>query len=1283
MGGAAGGMNESETLVFVNYRSSDGASSAQLVHEKMKIRFGEEAVFLDHESLHLGRDFEPELLARLRGCAVLLVVVGDRWLDGDIDGPPIDRPDDWVRREILEAWEHDIPVVPVLFPGARLDADRLPPELTGLTTVQNHEVHRLQGSDIEELGERLARQIPRLAKRQANRQARPCMAPRLPANFVERPRLGEELTAALRSETNQSGVATPVVVTGAGGFGKTSLAAWACRQMDVLNRFADGVLWVKLGQEPSEEHLVTMLADLSARLTGERPSYETVQVAADAFAAVLDEQRLLLVVDDVWHKSDVEPFLTGGPRCVRLVTTRRPPVVAGHEIRVDAMSTSEAAALLRQGLPDATTDELAPLLERSGRWPLALSLLGGTLRSLHQRHGMTASDAVDALAADLGQYRIDELTDSGDERTIEATLNLSLKGLAADFDPAAVDRYVSLAAFGSGELVPRRLLERLWRMSKVRVQHECDRFFDRCLVASADAGGVRLHDVIRDEMRRRFPDRGKETSRELLNACRPPDGWHALPRGDELWPRLAYHLIQAGGGAELAELLRDLRFLVARLDHGGPLALESDLRAYQATHPGDAYAHSLAAILRQEAHLLIGHWTVGDLALTLHSRLFSRPEVFCDIGHVEEALPERGLVAAHPLPDRPDPRLVRSLAGHRWGVASLAWLPDGRLASVGRYDGTLRQWDTSTGEQESVLAISTDPRLGARVEARLSPDRQHLAVVQEHKERKELKVYVVDVPTGAVVAEWPAVHPWSSPLNVCWGPDSATLAIAHRATVELWRPFDRGRSRTLDLRQYSTAGAVAWHPRAGLACLAGPAGSLLWWPDPASTDSEEPWDLHLGSWPATALAWRPDGDRLAVADQSRLLLIEPARRRVAWEGVAPPQAAGPRALAWRPDGTAVVGVWSAHEKGLVTVWDEQWEQSPDPTVVIESHGHAVGFKDVAWHPSGEFFAVATSESAIRIWRSASTDTPAATRFGASPAVVWQPGGKRLAVVAENGVLTVVPTDAPGTVAWTRAHNDAQTVTGKYDHYFVTVVWSPDGRFLAHDSCSNRAEDTDEAEPIRIRDAETGEIVRELPAKAGHETRIIGWPTPRRLMTYTSDGIVSLIDAKNGEEEASVDVSRAGRGGHSFSTSADGSLVAVQRPDAGVDVIEMPTGTRTGLEDTTAYWDTCFLPDTAHLVGSRLGGELRLWDIPARKVVARTQWDVAYRVAADPVGAYVAAISGPGKIALFDARTLERVCQLVVDGTAIRCAFDSTGERLAVAGSAGLYLFRVRRGQHCP
>jgi hypothetical protein len=158
---AAGRADDVDTLIFINYRSSDAHTAAALSD-----RFGAESIFLDYENIPLGRDFEPELLGRVRSCAVLLVVVGNRWLDGEVGQRPIDNPDDWVRREILEALEHDIPVVPVLVEGVEAIPDRLPAELAFLTNRQYFVVrHRSHRMGIGDLGDYLARQIPRLRDR--------------------------------------------------------------------------------------------------------------------------------------------------------------------------------------------------------------------------------------------------------------------------------------------------------------------------------------------------------------------------------------------------------------------------------------------------------------------------------------------------------------------------------------------------------------------------------------------------------------------------------------------------------------------------------------------------------------------------------------------------------------------------------------------------------------------------------------------------------------------------------------------------------------------------------------------------------------------------------------------------------------------------------------------------------------------------------------------------------------------------------------------------------------
>jgi hypothetical protein len=222
----------------------------------------------------------------------------------------------------------------------------------------------------------------------------PFMAPPLPEHFVERQREGTELVTLLLAAADRDQAALGLVsagVHGTGGYGKTTLAAWACTHPEVRRRFPDGVLWVNLGREASDQKIVDVLRDLIALLTsGEPPQFATVAAAAERFAASLGERRVLLVVDDVWHSGDLTPFLHGGRRCVRLMTTRRstllPPNVTS--IPVGQMAAGEGMDLLRAGLPVADNAVLMPVFERSGRWPLGAAAAQRTAAGRdHTRHG--------------------------------------------------------------------------------------------------------------------------------------------------------------------------------------------------------------------------------------------------------------------------------------------------------------------------------------------------------------------------------------------------------------------------------------------------------------------------------------------------------------------------------------------------------------------------------------------------------------------------------------------------------------------------------------------------------------------------------------------------------------------------------------------------------------------------------------------------------------------------------------------------------------------------------
>lgn len=71
----------------------------------------------------------------------------------------------------------------------------------------------------------------------------PFMAPPLPADFVPRPRELDALKRLLLTAEHGDAITITTALSGAGGFGKTTLAVALSHDDDVLTAFDDGVLW--------------------------------------------------------------------------------------------------------------------------------------------------------------------------------------------------------------------------------------------------------------------------------------------------------------------------------------------------------------------------------------------------------------------------------------------------------------------------------------------------------------------------------------------------------------------------------------------------------------------------------------------------------------------------------------------------------------------------------------------------------------------------------------------------------------------------------------------------------------------------------------------------------------------------------------------------------------------------------------------------------------------------------------------------------------------------------
>ncbi|MBV9020154.1 MAG: WD40 repeat domain-containing protein [Ktedonobacteraceae bacterium] len=151
------------------------------------------------------------------------------------------------------------------------------------------------------------------------------------------------------------------------------------------------------------------------------------------------------------------------------------------------------------------------------------------------------------------------------------------------------------------------------------------------------------------------------------------------------------------------------------------------------------------------------------------------------------------------------------------------------------------------------------------------------------------------------------------------------------------------------------------------------------------------------------------------------------------------------AVAWSSDGQRIA---SGGTDKTIQVWD-----ATNGGNASTYNGHTDWVEEVVWSPDRRYIASASKDKTVRVWDTTSGGNTFVYRghIGLVWDVAWSPDGKRIASSAggtfDGTVLdaTVQVWDAPngGNVYTYRGH--------PFWSYVYTVVWSPNGQFIASGS----------------------------------------------------------------------------------------------------------------------------------------------------------------------------------------------------------------------------------------
>jgi WD40 repeat protein len=1000
--------------------------------------------------------------------------------------------------------------------------------------------------------------------------------------------------------------------------------------------FGDGMVWVTLGQQVAGAELAELVNNLCESLAGRKPLHTDPLQAGAQLGRALGERRILLVVDDVWSTSQLEPFLVGGPNTVRLVTTRQLRVLPQgvDTIDVNAMTSLEARQLLTAGLGPVPGDLVARLLDATGRWPVLLGLVNGAART-DVTHGARPDQALadirDQLEAD-GIAILDVADPDHRDRAVSATLEVSFARLA----PAERDRYTELAVFGEDVDIPLTVLARYWRhtggWTPARTRTLCRNLAEACLLATYrldEPARIRLHDVIRAYLLRHLVGSQLpalhaallDAHRDLAPAEATGTAWWRLPDDQTyLWEHAPTHLHAAGLDKELETTLTHPGWLLGKLTGSGPAGLESDL-ALSSTATGRA----LAVAVRQNAHLLAPFDPPGSLAATLASRLSDDGPAASVAATLAATIASPHLRPAAPLPDLPNPGLTRVLTGHTDEVLGLVAAADGSWLATGSIDGTVRIWDPATGQVRHTPLGHTSTLVGMAAAA----DGSWLA-------------------TGSI-----------------------------EGTVRIWDPAT-GQVRHTPIGHTAEEMAMAAAADGSWLATGSIDGTVRIW-DPATGQVRHTLIGHTER--VFVLAVAPDGSWLASASNDRTVRIwDPATGQVRHTLT---DEMGPLAAAVDGSWLATGGV------GTVRIWDVATGQVRRTLI-----GHGEEVAELAAVANGSWLASVTIDGRVQIWDVATGDTR--RTFTCHTGRMMH----MLAAAADGSWIATVGWDETTVRIWDMATGDTRRTLTDHIDGIDTLAAAADGSWIATDSWDGtvriwdvatgqvRHTITDQGSAlaaaadgswlatvgwdgtVRIWDVATGQVRHTITdqgsalaaAADGSWLATVGW-----------DGTVRIWDVATGQVRHTIT-------DHVYALAAatDGSWLATVGWDGTVRIWDVVTGqARHTLTGLTGHVDAlAAATDGSWLATADRDGTVRIWDVvtgQARHTLTGLTGHVDALAAATD-GSWLATADSDGTVRIWDPATGGAVAGVRVDGPLYKVVW--IGPRLIAVGARGCYVWAM-------
>lgn len=769
--------------------------------------------------------------------------------------------------------------------------------------------------------------------------------PSLPPHFVPREDSVEQLFRALTTGETSHGIGT-IAIYGMAGIGKTTIAQAFCDDARVRQAFPDGIVWLTIGKEPAHD-VRTQLREVGKLLGDDLAKYDSELGAIHRYKSAIRDRRALVVLDDVWSVSDLEPFRASSRHSRLLFTTRDDAVatsVSAKVIQPTFLSVYESRHLLaawadvESAMLPAEADSIA---RECGGLPLAVSIAGAMLRGKPPTHWSYVLHL-------LGTAELEKIRQAFPGYPYQ-TLLRSLQVSVDELDEETQRRYFALAVTLEGATIDPTIQRVLWDTNEFSALETADILVGRALAQRTRNGtGIQIHDLLLDYIRYGYPNQAALPV--VLAAMRLSS--HIVEREPaefvtQLAGRLVAHAAEPAVATFIGALcraaprpwLRPMNVVLQPPKTGLVRTYENDrdeITALAVTADGSrAVVGSRGQVLRVWdlargtcEHLLEGHFgAISDIAVTADgSRAISASS--------DGSLRTWDIV---------DGRAIAVLVGHASAVYGVAIAADGSLAVSASQDRTIGVWDVSAAK-----LIHRFGGEGDVMSALTLVSQQSCAVVGSW----DGTVRIWDLASGESTPMQGTHDGWVQAVAAS-ADGCRVVSGSTDSTLRLWNAADGALLRTL--RGHDDAiNAVAMTADGRRAITASDDSTLKIW-DLESGSCIETLTGHSG--PVSGVALVANSDHIVSASADGMIKVWEIGKAVT---VAPlTQRGAIRAITVSLDGSRAL---TASEDHSVVVWDVS---SGKAVATFRQHVAAVGA--IAVSPDGRVAASASDDGTTHIW----------------------------------------------------------------------------------------------------------------------------------------------------------------------------------------------------------------------------------------------------------------------------------------------------------------------------